>query len=112
METKSSDAFARDGEINGVGSAKQIFAAFNQPVGKIADPLNLGTNWLVYRVTEHQQPNADDFAKQQKDIQQQLLDEKRDLAFRSFREALEAQMTREGKVVYNKEVVQQLTRQS
>lgn len=112
LETKSSDAFARDGEINGVGSAKQIFAAFNQPVGKIADPLNLGTNWLVYRVTEHQQPNADDFAKQQKDIQQQLLDEKRDLAFRSFREALEAQMTREGKVVYNKEVVQQLTRQS
>ncbi len=112
LEMKSSDAFARDGDVSGVGSAKQFLAAFNQPVGKVAPPIDLGTNWLVYRVTDHQQPNQEDLAKQQKDIEQQLLDEKRDLAFRSFREALEAQLKSEGKVVYNNEVVQQLTRQS
>ena len=39
LEIKSSDAFARDGEISGVGSAKQFLAAFNQPVGKVAPPI-------------------------------------------------------------------------
>ncbi len=110
LEPKTSDAVARDGSIPDAGSVKQYAEAFKVAVGKTGEPVFLGANWLVYRVADHQQPNPADFDKQKKDIEAQLLDSKRQLAFENFRQAMEAEMVKSGKLTYNQEVLKALTR--
>jgi peptidyl-prolyl cis-trans isomerase D len=110
LESKTSDAVARDGSITGAGALKQIPTAFTVAVGKTGDAVFLGSDWLVFHVAEHTQPNPADFDKQKKEIELQLLDAKRQLAFESFREALDVEMRRTGKLKYNQEVVNKLTR--
>jgi peptidyl-prolyl cis-trans isomerase D len=109
LEMKTSDELARDGSIQGVGPVKDFQDAFSLPAGKTGDPVFLGANWVVYRVADHQQPNQADFDKQEKDIEQTLLDAKRQMVFESFRSALQAEMTKEGKLTYNADVMKQLT---
>ncbi|HWZ99992.1 MAG TPA: peptidyl-prolyl cis-trans isomerase [Candidatus Dormibacteraeota bacterium] len=98
LEGKTSDLFARSGSIAGVGSGKQLAAAFQMKVGDVAPTLQLGSNWLMYRVAEKSEPNPGDFEKQKKDLTEQVLQEKRSLAFESFRTALEDRLKKEGKL--------------
>jgi len=98
LESKTSDAIARNGSISGVASGKQLNAAFQMKQGDVGGPLNLGANWLVYRIAEKQEPNPADFEKQRKDLLAQVLQSKRGLAFDAFRTALEARLKQEGKL--------------
>jgi len=98
LEPKTSDATARNGSITGVASGKQLNAAFQIKAGDVGAPLNLGANWLVYRVAEKEEPNPADFDKQKKDLAEQVLQNKRGLAFDAFRTALEARLKQEGKL--------------
>lgn len=110
LEMKTSDATARDADISGVGTMKQLPGSFTLETGKTADPALVGNDWIVYRIASHDQPNLADFDKQKKDLETQLLDAKRQMAFESFRTELEARMRREGKVSFNQEVVQRMTK--
>jgi len=98
LEAKTSDTIARDGSITGAASGKQLAAAFNLKAGGIGAPLNLGQNWLVYRVEEKEEPNPADFDKQKKDLTETVLQAKRSLAFEAFRTALEDRLKQEGKL--------------
>ena len=98
VEAKTSDEFARAGSISNVASGKQLAAAFQAKVGDAGAPLNLGANWLVYRVADKQEPNPADFDKQKKEITDQVLQEKRGVAFEAFRTALEERLKKEGKL--------------
>ncbi len=98
LDPKTSDLFARNGSISGAASGKQLSAAFQMKPGDVGPPLNLGTSWFVYRVAEKQEPNPADFEKQKKDLTDQVLQTKRNLAFEAFRTSLEARLKREGKL--------------
>ncbi len=98
LEAKTSDEFARNGSIPGVASGKQLAAAFNLKPGAVGAPLELGSNWLVYRVASKQEPNPDDFQKQKKDLTEQVLQNKRSLAFEAFQTALGDRLKQEGKL--------------
>jgi len=98
LEPKTSDATARNGSIPGVASGKQLNAAFQMKAGDLGAPLSLGANWLVYRVAEKDEPNPADFEKQRKELLEQVLQNKRTLAFDAFRTALEARLKQEGKL--------------
>jgi peptidyl-prolyl cis-trans isomerase D len=98
LDPKTSDLFARNGSISGAASGKQLSAAFQLNPGDVGQPLNLGTSWFVYRVAEKQQPNPADFEKQKKDLTDQVLQTKRNLAFEAFRTSLEARLKQEGKL--------------
>jgi peptidyl-prolyl cis-trans isomerase D len=98
LEPKTSDLFARNGSISGAASGKQLSAAFQMKSGEVGAPLNLGSNWLVYRVAEKEEPNPADFEKQKKDLTEQVLQTKRNMAFEAFRTALEARLKQEGKL--------------
>jgi len=98
LDPKTSDLFARNGSISGAASGKQLSAAFQTKSGEVGAPLSLGTNWLVYRVAEKQEPNPADFEKQKKDLTEQVLQTKRNMAFEAFRTALEARLKQEGKL--------------
>jgi peptidyl-prolyl cis-trans isomerase D len=98
LEPKTSDLFARNGSIPGAVSGKQVAAAFQLKPGDVGAPLNLGSNWFVYRVAEKQEPNPADFEKQKKELTEQVLQTKRNLAFEAFRTSLEARLRQEGKL--------------
>lgn len=98
LDPKSSDSFARNGSVPGVGSGKSLAATFAMNVGDVGGPTNVGTNWLVYRVTEKTPANPADFEKQKKEITDQVLQTKRTLAYETFRTALEERLKKEGKL--------------
>ena len=98
LDAKTSDEFARGGSISNVASGKQLAAAFQLKPGDVGSPLNLGANWLVYKVVDKQEPNPADFEKQKKEITDAVLQNKRSLAFEAFRTALEDRLKKEGKL--------------
>ncbi len=112
LDVKTSDAFARNGSINDLGTGEQLQAAFGMKPGQPSQPILIGTNWVVFRVAEHNDPNPDDFAKQAKDIGQQLLQSKQEATFSAFRTALEDRLKKEGKLTINDEAVKRLTASS
>jgi peptidyl-prolyl cis-trans isomerase D len=98
LEPKTSETLTRDGSIAGAASGKQLGPAFNLKAGAVGVPLSLGQNWLVYRVSEKEEPNPADFEKQKKDLTERVLQSKRSLAFEAFRSALEERLKQEGKL--------------
>jgi peptidyl-prolyl cis-trans isomerase D len=98
LEAKTSDFFARSGSLSGAASGRQLSAAFQLKPADLGAPLNLGANWLVYRVAEKQEPNPADFEKQKKDLTEQVLQTKRSAAFQAFQTALETRLKQEGKL--------------
>jgi len=98
LDPKTSDLFARNGSIANLGSGKQLGPAFSLKVGQVGPPLNLGSNWAVYQVVEHQNANPADFEKQKKEITDTLLKQKRELAFSAFQTSLNDRLKQEGKL--------------
>jgi peptidyl-prolyl cis-trans isomerase D len=98
LDPKTSDLIARDGSIPAAASGKQVSAAFSLKAGDLAKPLSLGQNWLVYRIAEKVEPNPADFDKQKKQLTDELLQSKRNLAFEAFQKALDNRLKQEGKL--------------
>jgi hypothetical protein len=67
-------------------------------IGEVSTAQNLGLNWLVYRVDGKTEANPADFEKQKKDLTDQVLNEKRGLAYEAFRSGLEERLKQEGKL--------------
>ena len=106
------EAFARNGSVPDVGSAKLLQASFGMPVGQVSPPTQVAGNWLVYRVVGHQPANPADLATQSDQIKQQLLQAKQTAAFEAFRTALEDRLKKEGKLTINADVMKRLSRTS
>ena len=109
FEVKTSEQLSRTGSLPEVGSMKQFSAAFKLPVGQSGDPVTLGTNWVVYRVAQHDPINEADFAKQKTTIEAQALQSKRQAAYELFRTTLETRLRQEGKLHINEENLKRLT---
>jgi peptidyl-prolyl cis-trans isomerase D len=109
LEVKTSDAISRTGSIPDAGSAKQLTPAFTLAVGQTGDPIQVGQNWTVYRVAEHDAVNQDDFAKQKDKIEEQVLQRKRQTAYDLFRTALKTRLQQEGQLKYNADNLKRLT---
>ena len=109
LQVKTSDPFARDGEIPDAGSAKQFAAAFDMPLNQTGDPIFLGANWVVYRVVDHSAPSQQDFTSQEQSIGQDLLQSKREAAYDAFRDALQKRLEDEGKIKYMPENMKRIT---
>jgi peptidyl-prolyl cis-trans isomerase D len=106
------EAFARNGSVPDVGSAKLLQASFGMSVGQVSQPTQVAGNWLVYRVVGHQPANPADLATQSEQIKQQLLQAKQTAAFEAFRTALEDRLKKEGKLTINADVMKRLSRTS
>jgi peptidyl-prolyl cis-trans isomerase D len=105
LTLKTSDSFARNGSIPDVGTGRQVDAAFNMMVGQVGAPVQIDSNWLVYRVVSHDAANPDDLAKQRDAIEQQLLQTKQNAAFEAFHNALVDQLKSEGKLTINTDLM-------
>jgi peptidyl-prolyl cis-trans isomerase D len=109
LEAKTSDAISRADSVPDVGSARRLPSAFTLKAGETAPAFFLGSNWVVYRVVDRQEPSPQDPSKQAKEIEQQLLQSKSQIAYEAFRASLKERMKREGKLRMNEVVFKQLT---
>jgi peptidyl-prolyl cis-trans isomerase D len=98
LEPKTSESISRDGSISGAASGKQLGAAFNLKQGDVGAPLSLGQNWMVYRVAEKVEADPANFEAQKKQLTDELLQSKREVAFEAFRSALSDRLQKEGKL--------------
>jgi len=98
LDPKTSDPFARNGTIPGVASGKQLSAAFFLKPGEVGGPSSVGENWMVYQMVDKTEPDPAEFEKQKKTITDNLLQQKRNLAFDAFRTSLEERLKQEGKL--------------
>lgn len=98
LEAKTSDAIPRDGSISGAASGKQLGAAFHLKQGDAGVPLPLGQNWLVYQVAEKTEADPASFDAQKKQLSEELVQSKREVAFEAFRTALSDRLKQEGKL--------------
>lgn len=112
LEVKTPDPFARTGTIPDVGSASQLQAAFNMPVGQVSPATQVGATWIVYKVEAHEPANPEEFAKQRDQLQKQLLQQKQTAAYEAFQKALQDRLKAEGKIVEYPEALKRLTRSS
>jgi peptidyl-prolyl cis-trans isomerase D len=109
LEAKTSDLFSRTGSVSDLGGAAQLGPAFSLSAGQTSDAVSLGANWAVYKVLDRQDANPADMAKQQQDVQQQLLDARRTMAFEAFRKSLDNSMRQGGKLKMNAENLRRIT---
>jgi peptidyl-prolyl cis-trans isomerase D len=109
LESKTSEPFARNGNVTGVGSARQLAAAFTQKLGETSAPIQISANWVVLRVAERTEAKPEEFDKQKAEIEQQLLQAKRELAYDAFHNALEDRLKREGLLKFNADTLRRLT---
>lgn len=109
LTVKTSDSFARNGSIPDVGTGSQVGAAFNMMVGQVGAPIQIDSNWLVYRVVSHDAANPADLAQQKTAIEQQLLQTKQSAAFEAFHNALVDQLKSEGKLTINTDLMKRFT---
>jgi peptidyl-prolyl cis-trans isomerase D len=96
LDPKTSDPFTRVGSVAGLGTGKQLASAFSLKTGEVAAPVSIGGNWAVYQVVDREEANPADFEKQKKAITDTLLQQKRELAFNTFRTSLEDRLKQDG----------------
>jgi peptidyl-prolyl cis-trans isomerase D len=101
FEAQTSDLVVRATAIPDVGSASQLGPAFTLAPGQAGDAVFLGANWVVFRVLERQAANPDDLSTQRQEINQQMLQSRREMAYEAFRTSLETRLRNEGRLEYN-----------
>src|SRR5579864_530361 len=108
---KTSDFVLPDGQVPDVGSMSgQASVAFSRKPGEISGPINSGTNAVVIKVLESQQPSEAEYAGKRDQIRDQLLLGKQQERFGLFVSSLVDEMTRSGKIKRNEEEIRGLIR--
>jgi peptidyl-prolyl cis-trans isomerase D len=109
LDTKTSQPFARNGQVADLGSASQLPAAFSLNVDQVSPATQMAGNWTVFRVVSHDKPKPEDLILQKPQIEQQVLQSKQEAAFDAFRTALEDRMKKDGKLVIDENSLKQLS---
>jgi peptidyl-prolyl cis-trans isomerase D len=112
LEVKTSEPFARTGNVAGVGSGRDLAAAFGQAAGHIEGPKQVTSNWIVYRVVSREDAAPAELDAQRRSLEQSLLQSKRQMAWDAFRTALQTRMQQTGSLKFNAENLARLTSQT
>lgn len=93
--------------IPGVGPGSDLPDAFTLAVGQTSGVVNVSNNRVVFQVLSHTPANEADFAAQKDQIAEQLVEQKRELAFELYEQNLKQQMISSGKLKINDQVMKQ-----
>jgi hypothetical protein len=104
---KESNDFTQQDSVEGVGSGSQLSSAFTLPEGQTSDVVSVGTRSVVFRVLSHTPANEADFAAQRDQITEELLEQKRSLAFELYCQNLKLQLERSGELKMNPAALKQ-----
>jgi peptidyl-prolyl cis-trans isomerase D len=108
---KTSDFVRPDGQVPDIGSmAGQASVAFSMKPGEISGPVSAGTNGVVIKILERQEPTDQDFAAKNDSIRDELLRNKQQDLFGMFLNNLRQQMEKSGKIKINEQEMKNLTK--
>ncbi len=108
LEVKTSDAFTRNGSVAATMGASYFGDAFNKPAGGIVGPINAGGQTVVAKVVDKIEPDMNGFASQRDSIIASLKQKKAEERDSLFQDSILTKLTQEGKVKYNKDVVNEI----
>jgi peptidyl-prolyl cis-trans isomerase D len=107
LAVKESKDFTRQDTVDNLISATELADAFSLPAGQTSGAVTAGTNEIVFRVVSHTPADESALAAQQDQLRQQLLDQKRALAFEVYRRNLKQELIRQGKLKINQDALRQ-----
>jgi peptidyl-prolyl cis-trans isomerase D len=107
LTIKESKDFTRQETLENLISGSELGAAFTLSPGQSSDAVSVGTSSIVLRVVSHTPPDEPGFAQQQDQIRDQLVDQKRSLAFEIYRQNLKQQLQRSGALKINDSALKQ-----
>jgi peptidyl-prolyl cis-trans isomerase D len=107
LTVKESKDFTQQDSVEGLGPASALAAAFKLDPGKTSDVANVNGNDVVFQVVARTPANEADFAAQKDQIADQLLQQKRQLAFELYSEDLKQQLLKSGELKLNETALQQ-----
>ncbi len=108
LEDQTSELLSRNDTLAGLVPMRKLNGAFSLPIGQTPPAVSEGVNWLVYRVAVRQEPNPEDFAKQEAKLRQQIEASKRQLAFEAFQSSLRRRLEQEGKLKINEQELRKI----
>lgn len=106
---QTSEPITRSESIPGLGSGRELAAAFSLEPGRTGSPVQVGADWAVFRVVERTGADPAAFATHAEELRRQLLQNRRETAYEAFRRSLRERMTLEGKVEFNDENMRRMT---
>ena len=109
FETQNGDFLARGDTLAGLTPMRKLNGAFTLPIGQASTAVSLGTDWIVFRVVERQEPKPEELAQQQEQIRRQIVQTKQQLAFEAFQESLRQRLEKEGKLTINDQILHRLS---
>ena len=82
---KTSELVGESGQVPDIGQISQVAPQlFDLSVGNISGPINTGRTGVVAKLTDKQEPTADEIAKNFDKFRDQLLEQRRGDAFNIF----------------------------
>ena len=108
VEVKSTDFFARNGAAEGIGAASYLGDAFDKPVGSIIGPINSGTQTLVAKVAQRQEPDMSKLAQERDALVLALKGKKTAERQVMLRDSILSTLIQQGKVKMHRDVINRL----
>ena len=109
ITVKASPSITSEGTIPGVGSVRDIASKmFSLAVGGLGGPETLSGGQFVYQVASKEMPKDDDLEGKRQEIQAQLLNQKRQLAFDVFQDDLKSKLVTAGRIKIHQDVLTQI----
>lgn len=97
---QSQDFTSQDQVQDGI-PASSLSSAFTLNPGQTSSAVSIGSTYVVFQVISHTPADESGFASQKATLADQLLQQKRDLAFEIYENNLKQQMIRSGKLKFN-----------
>ncbi|HEV2176322.1 MAG TPA: peptidyl-prolyl cis-trans isomerase [Terriglobia bacterium] len=104
--TESKDFTSQD-NVPGLGSGSELSEAFTLQPGQTSNVIQVGSNSAVFQVLTHTPADESTFSAQQDQVREQLLEQKRELAFEIYRQNLKKELLKSGKLKINQDAMKQ-----
>jgi parvulin-like peptidyl-prolyl isomerase len=99
ISVKESEAFNRDANIKDLGAASSLGdGAFSMNPGEIGGPADVTDGQAVFRVLDKQPASEEDLTKSRDGLRKELTEQKQNLLYQVFAEALKERATRQGRL--------------
>lgn len=113
LTLRTSDVVAPEAQVSGLGSMSgDLLQAFTMKPGEISGPAGAGGNGVVFSVVEKHEPSLAEMERSRERIREELLERKRQMVLGLFAENLRERMQKEGKIRYNKQEQERLSKQT
>ena len=110
LTVKTTAPMTREGTAPGLGNMRDLDPkTFSLPVGGTAGPTSITGGEAIYQVMSHEPPKEEDFAGKKAAIQDQLLNQKRQVAFEIYQDSLRNRLIASGRLKIHQDALAQIT---